>query len=88
MLVCEFSEAHRFFLGMEALTLKDNLKAVLPATPLAVVTDLWALLAGFVLPFWVVVGSFIGQIGRTLVVNPILYRNGILRRWTPGMTYF
>ena len=63
------------------------LKAVLPAAPLAVVTDLWALLAGFVLPFWVVVGSFIGQIGRTLVVNPILYRNGILRRWTPGMTY-
>ncbi|HID10675.1 MAG TPA: peptide transporter [Candidatus Latescibacteria bacterium] len=63
------------------------LKAVLPAAPLAVVTDLWPLLAGFVLPFWVVIGSFIGQIGRTLLVNPILYRSGILRRWTPGMTY-
>ena len=63
------------------------LKAVLPAAPLAVVTDLWALLMGFVLPFWVVVGSFVGQIGRTLVVNPILYRMGVLRRWTPGMTY-
>ena len=25
MLVCEFSESHRFLLGMETLTLRDNL---------------------------------------------------------------
>ncbi|MCD6169045.1 MAG: peptide transporter [Candidatus Latescibacteria bacterium] len=64
-----------------------HLKTVLPAAPLAVVTDLYALLTGFVLPFWVVVGLFIGQIGRALVVNPLLYHQGILHRWTPGMTY-
>lgn len=75
------------FLPIPWMDFTPYLKAVLPAAPLAVVTDLWALLAGFVLPFWVVVGSFVGQIGRTLVVNPILYRAGVLRRWTPGMTY-
>ncbi len=64
-----------------------HLKSVLPAAPLAVVTNLGALLAGFVLPFWVVVGAFIGQIGRALMVNPILYHQGILHRWTCGMTY-
>lgn len=64
-----------------------HLKSVLPAAPLAITTDLAHLFSGFVLPFWVVVGLFIGQIGRTLFVNPILYSQGVLQRWTSGMTY-
>ncbi len=37
-----------------------------------------------VLPFWAVMGGFIGLI-ITIILNPLLYSNGILTRWHPGM---
>jgi hypothetical protein len=57
------------------------------AVPLAIGTDLGLIFWGFVLPFWMVMGSFTaGVIGR-LIINPILYKTGYLRLWEPGMDY-
>jgi hypothetical protein len=61
------------------------IRALLPATILGIATDLGTVLAGFVLPFWVVVGSFIGSMMAFLVANPILYKYGFLHSWSPGM---
>jgi hypothetical protein len=58
----------------------------LPATPIGIGTDLATLLVGFVLPFWIVVGTFISSFLVTFVVNPLLYDFGILHSWTPGMS--
>lgn len=55
----------------------------LPATPLNLVFDLSLVILGMVLPFWAVVGGFIGFL-VTLVVNPMLYRSGMLTSWQPG----
>jgi hypothetical protein len=41
---------------------------------------------GFVLPFWVVIGQFIGSIVVRIIVNPILYHFGVLHTWRQGMT--
>ena len=62
------------------------LKAVLPAAVLGLATDLFHLLVGMVLPFWVVVGSFASSILVNVVANPILYTTGILHTWSPGMS--
>ncbi|HID95036.1 MAG TPA: peptide transporter [Candidatus Latescibacteria bacterium] len=64
-----------------------HLKVVLPAGVLVLATDLANFLTGMVLPFWVVVGTVIGDVGRTLIANPILHHLGILKKWSPGMTY-
>jgi len=56
----------------------------MPATPFNIVFDLSMVILGMVLPFWAVVGGFIGLL-ITWVMNPILYRNGILTSWSPGM---
>jgi len=61
--------------------LMENL---LPATPFGMVIDLGLLLTGMVVPFWAVVGSGCGIL-LTLIMNPILYRSGVLTRWQPGM---
>jgi len=57
------------------------------AVPLAVGTDLSGVLWGFVLPFWVVVGSFVAGVLGRLIMNPILYSHGVLKMWEPGMDY-
>ena len=48
--------------------------------------DLGLLLSGFVLPFPVVLGGFVGAVLANVVLNPILYHAGILYRWKPGMS--
>ncbi len=61
--------------------------SVFRAVPLAISTNLGAVFQGFVLPFWVVMGSFsAGVVGR-LILNPVLYRYGVLQMWEPGMDY-
>ncbi|MDQ3815672.1 MAG: OPT/YSL family transporter, partial [Armatimonadota bacterium] len=40
---------------------------------------------GLVLPFPVVIGTFIAAIGCHVVANPFLYKLGILHTWTPGV---
>ena len=61
-----------------------DLEHLLPATPLGVATDLGLVLAGFVLPFWVVVGAF-GAVVLQVTLNPVLHAAGLLTRWHPGM---
>ena len=62
-----------------------QLQSILPATPVGLGTDLGAVLTGFVLPFWVVVGMFMGSIVGSIILNPVLYDIGILSSWTEGM---
>ena len=61
-----------------------DLEHLLPATPLGVSTDLGLVLAGFVLPFWVVVGAFSAAVLQ-MALNPVFHAAGILTRWHPGM---
>ncbi|MCY3870155.1 MAG: peptide transporter [Gemmatimonadetes bacterium] len=64
-----------------------EVKTILPAAVFGIGTDLGHLLIGFVLPFYVVVGSFIGAVLANLVINPVLYlHTDVLSRWAPGMT--
>ncbi len=58
-------------------------REILPATATGLSFDFTQLIIGMVLPFWAMVGSFLGLI-VTFVMNPILYHTGILRSWTPG----
>jgi len=64
--------------------LTRNTENVLPAVPTGFTTDLGAIIAGFVVPFWAVVGSFVTAVA-TFILNPALYRAGVLQAWTPGM---
>jgi len=57
---------------------------VLPAVATGIQLDLGLLFLGMVLPFWAVIGGFLGLV-ITFFANPVLYRHGILNRWHPGM---
>lgn len=59
-------------------------EAVLPATPTGIALDLGIILMGMVLPFWAVIGTF-SAIVLTVILNPILYRAGLMSHWQPGM---
>jgi len=63
-----------------------NLRSVLPTAVLAVNTEISGLLAGFVLPYWAVIGTFTAGMLKNFVINPVLYHNGIMERWEPGMS--
>ena len=56
----------------------------IPATPLGFTAHLGPIFAGMVMPFWGVMGTFIGVIAHS-VLNPFLYNYGILKIWQPGM---
>ncbi|MEX2389935.1 MAG: hypothetical protein WD534_18815, partial [Phycisphaeraceae bacterium] len=56
---------------------------LLPAVAVALALDLGQVIMGMVLPFWAMVGSFVGLI-ITFVANPLLYNAGILSQWNPG----
>ncbi len=51
---------------------------ILPASAVGIALDAGLLLSGMVLPFWAMVGSFVGLL-VTWIVNPILYDGGILQ---------
>ncbi len=59
-------------------------ETILPATPTGMVIDIGIIFLGFVLPFWVVVGTFTA-IAITIILNPILHHIGVLTHWQPGM---
>ena len=63
-----------------------SVKSFLPATMIGIGTDLGLLIVGFVLPFWVVIGTFTASFVSAVIVNPILYNFGILHTWSPGMS--
>jgi hypothetical protein len=56
----------------------------LPAVATGIQLDLGLVFIGMVLPFWAVMGGLGGLI-ITVFANPILYQQGILHRWHPGM---
>jgi len=58
---------------------------VLPAALIGISTNFTAIIFGFVLPFWMVVAQFAVSIVTQIILNPILYKSGVLHRWTPGM---
>lgn len=64
-----------------------NTQAFLPATPVTLSFDIGNLLVGMVLPFFAVVGSFLGML-ITWIANPILHASGQLPTWTPEMNAF
>ncbi|MDJ0987125.1 MAG: peptide transporter [Desulfobacterales bacterium] len=64
--------------------LTGHTEGVLPAVATGIQLDLGLVFIGMVLPFWAVIGGLVGII-ITIVANPILYKNGILTRWHPGM---
>jgi len=64
----------------------SQMGTLFPSSTLGFMTELGVLLTGFVLPFWVVTGSFIGAVLSQTLGNPILYRAGIIKNWQPGMT--
>jgi hypothetical protein len=66
------------------IDLTAHTEGVLPAVATGIQLDLGLVFLGMVLPFWAVIGGLIGII-ITIVANPILYKNGILTRWHPGM---
>jgi len=66
------------------LTQNISTREFMPATPLNLVFDVSLIILGMVLPFWAVIGGFIGLLA-TFLLNPILYQQGVLTTWTPGM---
>ncbi len=66
------------------IELTGHTEDVLPAVAMGLQLDLGLMFVGMVLPFWAVIGGFIGLV-ITVVANPILYKHGILTRWHPGM---
>ncbi|MDZ7598099.1 MAG: peptide transporter [Desulfobacterales bacterium] len=64
--------------------LTRHTEGVLPAVATGIQLDIGLLFIGMVLPFWAVMGGLVGLV-ITVVANPILYRQGILTRWHPGM---
>ncbi|MCK9265487.1 OPT/YSL family transporter [bacterium] len=64
----------------------DKIGVKFPAALLGISTELGIVLSGFVLPFWVVCGTFIGSVVANLIGNPILYKIGIIKNWHQGMT--
>ena len=57
---------------------------LLPAVATGLQLDLGLVFVGMVLPFWAVIGGFIGLL-ITIILNPLLYSWDILNRWHPGM---
>ncbi|HAZ64089.1 MAG TPA: peptide transporter, partial [Armatimonadetes bacterium] len=66
------------------LDLTQRTEAFLPATATGITLNIGSIITGAVIPFWAVVGSFIAAAG-TFVLNPALYRMGMLPTWRYGM---
>ena len=57
---------------------------LLPATPLGITLNLGPIMAGLLMPFWAVIGSFSGVMVHTFV-SPILHAHGYMPSWSLGM---
>ena len=74
-------------IGLFPLPFKDlttNTEDILPAVPVILSFNLGFVLAGMVLPFWAMVGSFLG-LCATVILNPVLWKSGYLEQWSPGL---
>ncbi|HHO48274.1 MAG TPA: peptide transporter [Desulfobacteraceae bacterium] len=66
------------------IELTRHTEGVLPAVATGLQLDLGLVFIGMVLPFWAVIGGLVGLI-ITVILNPILWQQGILHRWHQGM---
>lgn len=64
--------------------LTRHTEVILPAVATGIMLDLGLVFIGMVLPFWAVMGGLIGLV-ITIILNPILFENGVLHRWHQGM---
>ncbi|MEW6357439.1 MAG: peptide transporter [Planctomycetota bacterium] len=64
-----------------------NIETLLPAVPIKLPTNIGQIFTGFVLPFWMIIGSAIAGVIGQLILNPILYRCGMLTTWKQGMGF-
>ncbi len=64
--------------------LTENTEDFLPAVPMILSFNIGFVILGMVLPFWAMVGSFIGMM-MCMIANPILYKTGILKNWSTGI---
>lgn len=64
-----------------------NTEAVLPAAWSALSGDIGQVIVGFVIPFPILLGSFISSVTCQIGLNPFLYRLGMFPDWTPGTPY-
>lgn len=55
----------------------------LPAVATGISWDFGNIIFGMVLPFFAMVGAFVGLIS-SFILNPVLYHVGLLKSWTPG----
>ena len=78
-----FSEPVRI-LPLPFVDLTGYTETILPAMPMMISFDLSFVVLGMVLPYWAMVGSFIGLL-FTLILNPVLYHTGVLHSWTKGI---
>lgn len=60
------------------------MEAVAPAAIIGLSFSLANVLAGFVLPFHIVLGAAIGSVLCQVFINPILYKNGLLPHYASG----
>ncbi|MBC7980149.1 MAG: OPT/YSL family transporter [Armatimonadetes bacterium] len=63
--------------------LTDKTQGILPAVATGITWDLGNVIIGMVLPYYAMVGSFIGLL-ITFLLNPVLYKYQILNSWLPG----
>jgi len=64
--------------------LTRNTERILPATPTGINLNLGLVLAGFVIPFWAVIGGLV-QATVSLFLCPALFKFNVLQHWRPGM---
>jgi hypothetical protein len=66
------------------IDLTANTEGILPGAAVSISGDLSHVLVGFVLPFSVVLGTFLSSFITQIIVNPILQGAGYLPTWRPG----
>jgi len=65
----------------------DEISNFLPCGMLGLSTNIGLLFTGFILPFWVIMGMFVGSVVSGVVANPLLYKyTDIMKSWSPGMS--
>jgi hypothetical protein len=64
--------------------LTGNTEDFLPGVPMILAFDLGLIILGMVLPFWAMVGGFVGLV-VTIVMNVVMHRAGVLHTWRPGI---
>lgn len=65
----------------------SNTERLLPAAWSALNGDLGAVIIGFVIPYPILLGTFISSITCQIGLNPVLYHMGLFPDWTYGTPY-